>query len=137
MGVRQENGHGKAWRAGNIGNNDQEEGGDVIKSLLYKAFIKAKRNGSLFRVDRHVSSFVYLALRLKVRFVSLQLVRAAVAALKKLKENGDLVYSRFREGLRMAWAFSEAAVGWGLPSARTWRNDLVYASFLAKNLESA
>lgn len=115
---------------------EQPQGGSVIKSLLIREFIKAKRNGTLFRVDRHVSGFVYLALRLKVRFESLQLIRAAVAVLKKLKEAGDAAYAGLRRGMRMAWVFSEAAVSWGLSSARAWRNDMGYVAYLAMDLES-
>jgi hypothetical protein len=42
-------------------------------------------------------------------------------ALKKLKDMGDRAYAVLMDGMRLAWAFSEAAKGWG--------SDASYASF--------
>ena len=103
---------------------------DATRSLLFRELVKAKRNRALFRLSSHERGFVRLALRLKVRFESFDLIRAAVSVLKKLKELGDDAYLRVMAGMRLAWAFSEAAVAWGNEAAKPWRNDMAYIRFL-------
>ena len=47
---------------------------------------------------------------------------------------GDSAYAALMDGMRLAWAFSEAAVSWGNESAKAWRSDASYASFLGRFL---
>ena len=72
--------------------------------------------------------------RLDVRLESAILLRALVGALKKLKEMGDAAYAVLMGGMRLAWAFSDAAVSWGNSSARQWRSDRGYAEYLGRFL---
>ena len=85
----------------------------------------------LGRVERGVYS---LAVRLDVKLESAMLLRALVGALKKLKEMGDRAYAVLMEGMRLAWAFSEAAASWGNEAAKAWRSDANYALFLGSLL---
>lgn len=77
--------------------------------------------------------FLGLALRLRVRLDSPALLRALVGVLKKLKEAGGGAYAVFVRGSRLAWAFSSAAVAWGNPEAKAWRNDRDYIGFLGRS----
>ena len=72
-----------------------------------------------------------LAMRLEVKFQSRDLLRALVSVLKHLKEAWDAGYIALTKGMRIAWAFSDAAVSWGNEGARSWRGDMNYARFLA------
>ena len=78
-----------------------------------------------------------LAMRLNVKLQSHELLRALVAVLKDLRETCDRVGAAFVRGMQLAWAISEAAVGWGNTRAREWRNDLDYIRFLAIDIENA
>ena len=83
----------------------------------------------LGRVERGVYS---LAMRLDVKLESAVLLRALVGALKKLKEMGDGAYTALMDGMRLAWAFSEATASWRNLSAKAWRSDSSYESFLGR-----
>ena len=54
----------------------------------------------------------------------------ALGVLKRLKGLGDRTYLVMANGARLAWKFSEAAVSWGNPAAKEWRDDLEYARYL-------
>ena len=95
---------------------------------------KARRNGHWFRLSGTERGLFSLATRLRIEFRSFDLMRAMVAVLKKLKELGDRAYSRLMRGMKLAWAFSEAAVGWGNKEAHLWRNDRDYILFLGSVL---
>lgn len=99
---------------------------------MYREFIRARRSRAIFRLAPHERGFVYLALRLKVRFESFDLIRAAVAVLTRLKEMGDEFYAQLMKGMRLAWMYSGAAVAWGNSQAKDWRNDTGYIEFLGK-----
>jgi hypothetical protein len=77
-----------------------------------------------------------LALRLKVRLQSPDLLRALVSVLKGLRERFDDGYRALMRAADIAWAFSDAAVKGGNEEAREWRNDWNYIRFLARGLES-
>ena len=111
----------------------------VISTSTLREFFKremhaAKRNGSWFRLGSVERGVYSLAVRLDVKLESAMLLRALVGVLKKLKEMGDGAYAVLMEGMRLAWAFSEAAVSWGNEAAKGWRSDASYASFLGKFL---
>ena len=72
-----------------------------------------------------------LAMRLDVKLQSKELLKALVSILKALRQTCDRAGAAFVGAMRLAWAISEAAVGWGNPEAREWRNDLAYIRFLA------
>jgi hypothetical protein len=93
--------------------------------------IRAKRGGGWFRIPKRERSMYSLAMRLEVKFQSRDLLRALVSVLKHLKEACDAGYIALAKGLRIAWAFSYAAVSWGNEEARKWRGDVNYARFLA------
>ncbi|MDG6921255.1 MAG: hypothetical protein JRN59_06975 [Nitrososphaerota archaeon] len=103
---------------------------------MFRAEIrKAKRSGHWFRLSRTERGFFSLATTLRVEYRSYALMRAMVAVLKKLKELGDRAYGQAMRGMKLAWAFSEAAVRWGNPQARRWRNDRDYVLFLGRFLD--
>jgi len=101
-----------------------------IKALLKSAMIRARRKGYWFWLTKPERSLYSLALRLQVKFRSVDLFRALVSILKKLKSMGDERFVRLIEGARLAWTYSEAAVAWGNRAARDWRNERRYIDFL-------
>ena len=108
-----------------------------MRGMFRAEMRKARRSGRWFRLSRTERGFFSLATRLRVEYRSYALIRAMVAVLKKLKEFGDRAYGQIMRGMRLAWAFSEAAVRWGNHEARSWRSDRSYILFLGKTLDIA
>jgi len=81
-------------------------------------------------LDRKEKSILYLSVRLKLKFESLDLLRSLASILKKLEERGESMYACLQRGTMIAWRFSEFAVSCGNLSAKGWRNDRAYAVFL-------
>jgi len=96
--------------------------------------VASKRSRGWFRLTRQERSIVTLSLRLKIKLQSLDLLRALVSILKKMKECGNTAYAWLTRGVALAWAFSEAATSWGNKEAHKWRSDRGYALFLGKML---
>ena len=92
---------------------------------------KAKRAGTWFGLSRAQRGMYSLAMRLDIKLESADLLRALVSVLKTLWETCDKAGVAFVRGMRLAWAFSEAAVAWGNTDAREWRNNRTYIGFLA------
>lgn len=105
-----------------------------IRRILSLEMQKARRAGHWYRLSRQDRAFFGLALRLRVKFEGPMLLRTLVGVLKRLKELGDRTYLAMQHGYRLAWVFSEAAVAWGNPHAREWRNDRTYILFLGRVL---
>jgi hypothetical protein len=101
-----------------------------LREFFRREMILAKRRGSWFRLGRVERSVYALALRVEAKFESAALLRAMVSALKKMKEGGGTLLSRYLAGVKAAWAFSEAAVSWGNPAAKEWRHDPGYIEYL-------
>ena len=106
-----------------------------VKRILLTQMIRAKRAGTWFGLDRVKRGLYSLAMRLDLKLESHELLRALVSVLKCLRETCDRAGVAFVRALRLAWAISEAAVGWGNAKARDWRNDQTYIRFLAVSLE--
>ena len=104
----------------------------LVKNHLKSAISKSKRRGTWFSLDRSEKSTVYLAIRLDVKFSSLDLLRALTRIMKKLQQRGETAYTWLQRGSMIAWAFSEFAVSTGNKSARAWRTDHSYALFLGR-----
>ncbi len=94
--------------------------------------LRSKRQGTWFRLSRPERSIWSLALRLRVKFRSPDLMRVLISIAKKLEGFGRTVHSRISRGMVLAWAYSAAAVRWGNAEARSWRNDLRYMEFLGQ-----
>lgn len=103
-----------------------------FKALLKSAMMRARRKGYWFGLSRMERSLYSLALRLQVTLRSIDLIRALVSILRKLKEMGDEGFARLIQGARLAWTYSEVAVAWGNPAARPWRNERNYIIFLGQ-----
>ena len=99
--------------------------------------VRAKRAGTWFALGRAQRGLYSLALRLDVKLRSHDLLAALVSVLKTLRETCDRAGIAFTRATRLAWAISEAAIGWGNKDAREWRNDQDYVRFLAVSLEGA
>ena len=110
---------------------------DRIRLFMKRRVARAKREGSWYILSRQERSLLSLALRLKVKFQSLDLVRAVVSVFKKLQQVGNSLYGELIRGTRLAWVFADAAVSWGHPAARVWRNDLRFISFLGRFFSSS
>ncbi len=107
-----------------------------VKSHLSRTIVQAKRRGAWFSLGRREKSILYLSVRLKLKFESLDLLRALASILKKLEQCGETMYALLQRGTRMAWAFSEFAVSCGNKAAKSWRNDRSYALFLGRQMFS-
>ena len=105
---------------------------DTFRQLLRGEVAKSKRGGYWFRLAPSDRSYLGLALKLNLQFRSQALIKSLVKVLKWLKEAGDTAYTSLMGGMRMAWAFSEAAVSWGNKGAKAWRNDARYIRYLAR-----
>jgi len=103
-----------------------------VKNILKRAIVSSKRRGAWFSLDRKERGILSLAIRLEVKFSSMDFLRAITSILKKLEEHGDTLYSRLRKGTKLAWAFSEFAVASGNAAAREWRHDKTYAEYLGR-----
>ena len=103
---------------------------EKIKKLFNTLIQKSKRQGAWYRLSRQERGICTLAMRLKVKFESVGLLRALVSIMKKLGQFGESQYSRLMLGTRLAWAYSSVAVTWGYSGAKAWRNDASYIEFL-------
>jgi hypothetical protein len=112
-----------------LADNDASE---YIRLFVKKQMLLSKRLGSWFRLNLQERSIIDLSLNLKVKFRSIELLRAIASILKKLRETGRSFNIRLLRGSRLALAFSEAAVSWGNGGARRWRSDRSYIDFLGK-----
>jgi hypothetical protein len=97
--------------------------------------IRAKRAGTWYKLRRQERGMFELAMRLKVRLQSPDLLRALVSVLKGLRENFDEGYRTLMRAAGIAWAFSDAAVKGGNEKAREWRHDWNYIRFLQLSLD--
>jgi hypothetical protein len=102
-----------------------------IKRLFLTQMVRAKRAGTWFRLPRQERGMFELAMRLDVKLQSHDLLKALVSVLRNLRERFDREFGAFVRATRIAWAFSEAAAGWGNETARGWRNDISYVRYLA------
>jgi hypothetical protein len=105
---------------------------EKIRILIKKQMTTSKRQGTWFRLNTQERSIISLALSLNVSFKSLELMRAIVSVMKRLQQVSSNSFSQLLRGSKLAWSFSEAAVSWGNPAARSWRNDASYIAFLGK-----
>jgi hypothetical protein len=119
-----------------LDNMEQNQYSKRVKSLLKRTVTSSKRRGAWFSLDRKEKGILSLAIRLEVKFSSLELLRAITSVLKKLAECGDTLYTRLQKGIRLAWTFSDFAVRCGNASARSWRHDRSYAEYLGALLTS-
>jgi hypothetical protein len=103
-----------------------------VKNILLSQMIRAKRSGTWFGLGRMQRSLYSLAMRLDVKLQSPELLKALVSILKRLRQTCDRAGVAFLRAASLAWAISEAAVGWGNANARGWRNDMNFVRYLAK-----
>ena len=108
----------------------------TVKSQIKKAMTMSKRRGAWFALEKREKSIMYLSLKLKVKFASLDLLRALTSIMKKLEQHGETLHAWLQRGSKLAWAFSEFAVSCGNRAARSWRNDLSYALYLGRVMSS-
>lgn len=101
-----------------------------IKNLLSSSIRSAKRHGIWFTLARQERMMLDLCARLKLKFRSVELMRALASVLSKLEGARTSLEARLARGVMLAWAYSECAIRWGNPSAKSWRNDLDYIRFL-------
>lgn len=112
----------------------RNETSSKFRNYLKKQVAAWRRKGTWFRLERQERGLLSLTLRLNIRFESVQLLRAIVGVLKKMRTLTDRLYVQLMKGMKVAWAFSEAAVSWGNSGAREWRHDLSYARYLGAHL---
>ena len=113
-----------------------KDASEYIRLFVKKQMLLSKRLGSWFRLNLQERSIIDLALTLKVKFRSIDLMRAIVSILKKLRETGRSFNIKLLHGSRLALVFSEAAVSWGNRGASRWRSDRSYIDFLGKFFQS-
>ncbi|MEM3186304.1 MAG: hypothetical protein QXQ39_06465 [Conexivisphaerales archaeon] len=104
----------------------------LLKRLLSKEVIRSKRNKGWFSLDKSEKSFCTLFLRLDIKMKSIELFRAVIMVIKKMRELYDNSYSLFVKGVGMAWLYSNAALSWGNKYAASWRYDRSFIIYLGK-----
>lgn len=105
-------------------------GSEKLRQFFKAIMAKSKRTKRWYSLSKQDRGLYSLALRLDVSFRSVELIRALVSIVKRLRTLSNNIYTRFIRGTEMAWAFSEAAVRWGNPLAKSWRHDREYALYL-------
>jgi len=108
------------------------DAGSAIRAFFKSEMSKSKRSGRWFMLTRAERSLYSLALNLRIKFTSLDLMRALVSILRRLREMGDGLYRILASGAKLAWAFSQAARKWGNESAKAWRSDPAYVEYLGR-----
>jgi hypothetical protein len=121
---------GARSREVNIPHLANSDANEQTRSLFKRQMKLSMRNNSWFRLSLQERSLYKLALRLRIKLESMDLLRAMVSVLKKLQQMGRTTYNQLLTGTRLAWAFSEAACRWGNPEAKPWRHDQNYIRFL-------
>jgi len=116
---------------------DSSEKSSPTRRMLASLMVKAKRNGSWFRLTRLERGLFSLAININAKFESVSLVRAIVSVLRKLKEYSDPLLAFVLRGTEMARAFSHAAAKWGHTEASSWVHDRSYLAFLGRFLSSS
>ena len=96
----------------------------------------ARRAGAWFRLPRRERGMYELAMRLNVKLMSHDLLKALVSVLRNLRDITDKGFGIIMRATKIAWGFSETAFKAGNKEAREWRNDRGYISYLASSLGS-
>jgi hypothetical protein len=99
--------------------------------------LKARRAGDWFRLPRRERGMYELAMKLKVKLLSHDLLKALVSVLKSLREISDKGFALFMRATKIAWGFSDLAFKAGNEDARNWRSNLDFIGFLALTLETS
>ena len=107
---------------------------DRIRWILKTIMTKSKRTRHWYSLNKRERGLFSLALRLDIKYNSVDLMRALVSIVKKLRSITDSFYTRFVRGTTLAWAFSEAATAWGNAKAKEWRHDTNYAIYLGSHM---
>jgi hypothetical protein len=107
-----------------------------IKNLFFTQMIKARRSGAWFRLLPRERGMYELAMRLNVKLLSHELLRALVSVLKSLRDVSDIGFGLLMRATNIAWGFSESAFKAGNDDAKEWRHDRGYINYLALSLES-
>lgn len=103
-----------------------------VKSILKHAVTSGKRRGAWFALETREKALLSLAIRLEVKFSSMDLLRALASVLKKLEGRGETMHAWLQRGTKLAWSFSEFAASTGNKSAVLWRHEPTYAEYLGR-----
>ncbi len=104
----------------------------LLNDALVDAVRRVKRARRWYLVDPLTKAFIkaYLMTKLpKIR--SMELIRAIVKAVKKLRDIASEVYIPIKDGIREVWKLSILAQSWGHPNAESWRRDRVFILYQA------
>jgi hypothetical protein len=119
--------------AESLSNLASKHASEKIRLLIKRQVTVSKRQRSWFSLNLQERSIIDLALSLKVRFRSPELVTAVVSIMKRLQQLGNRTFrEQLFRGTKLAWSFSEAAVSWGNVAAKNWRSDVAYIAFLGR-----
>lgn len=107
-----------------------EENTEITKKFLLTLRDKSRRSGAWWKINHSERSLMHLAIKLRVKFASEELLRAISSVVKKLGHLLGAFQSALGKGARLAWLFSETACLWGNAEAYSWRYDSKYVEYL-------
>jgi len=117
-------------------NNSEIDVSRLVGNALVEAVRRVRRARKWHLVDPLSKAFIEAYLMMKLtRVRSVQLIKALVKTLKKLKELVLEDRIPVKGGIMQAWKFSMIASGWGHPSAESWRNDKAFILYQAMTLK--
>lgn len=119
------------WQTDGVSLQEPSEEKASLKGMIKKQIIRFRRQGAWFRLTKAERSILSLAVNLRVKIQSFELIKAIVGILKKLNSLSESVHSLYLRGVKIAWAFSLFASDNGHKAAYKWRTDKNYIIYLA------
>ncbi|GBC74900.1 hypothetical protein HRbin06_00207 [archaeon HR06] len=91
---------------------------------------KAKRSKAWFKLSKLSKGIIALALKLKVKFIGEEFLKALKKSLDELLSLVNPIYNFYLKGKAIAYKYSEIAYKWGNRKAILWRYDDNYCIYL-------
>ena len=109
---------------------------EFILEAMHRAVKRVKRARKWHLVDPLSKAFIKACSMMKLtRIKSMQLFKAIIKTVKKLKELVLEDHIPVKAGIRQAWKISMLASSWGHPSAQNWKNDKAFIIYQALTLK--
>ena len=109
---------------------------EFILDAMVRAVKRVKRVRKWHLVDPLSKAFIKACLMMKLaKIKSMQLFKAIIKTIKKLKELVLEDHIPVKAGIRQAWKISMLASSWGHPSAQNWKNDKAFILYQALTLK--
>ena len=109
---------------------------EFILEAMHRAVKRVKRARKWHLVDPLSKAFIKACSMMKLtRIKSMQLFKAIIKTVRKLKELVLEDHIPVKAGIRQAWKISMLASSWGHPNAQNWKNDKAFILYQALTLK--